>query len=87
MAERWLARYTDLLITINQEDYARALRFPAKQIVMVNGVGLDLSRFEKPADPQALRREMRVGAGYAGYHIGRRAYGAEKTMLSAYALY
>ncbi len=59
-AERWLARYTDLLITINQEDYTRARRFPAKKVVMVNGVGLDLSRFEKPADVPALRREMDV---------------------------
>ena len=44
-AERFLARFTDLLITINQEDYARARRFPAGQTALVHGVGLDLTKF------------------------------------------
>jgi len=54
-AERFLARYTDLLITINGEDYARAKRFPAKQTVLVEGVGIDLSRFSAPVDRSAVR--------------------------------
>lgn len=40
--ERWLSRYTDLLITINQEDYLRALRFKAKKVSFTNGVGVNL---------------------------------------------
>ena len=31
-AERFLARFTDLLITINREDEARARRFPARRV-------------------------------------------------------
>jgi len=58
--ERWLARFTDLLITINREDYARACRFPAKEVALVNGVGLDMSRFDETADIAALRMDMGV---------------------------
>ncbi|NCB04865.1 MAG: glycosyltransferase family 1 protein [Clostridia bacterium] len=50
-AERLLARYTDVLVTINQEDYARASRFPAKRVEYVPGVGIDLSRFHGQEQP------------------------------------
>lgn len=43
--ERWLARYTDILITINKEDYERARRFRAGKVCYVPGVGVDLTRF------------------------------------------
>lgn len=42
-AERWLARYTDLLITINREDYKRSKKFrlkPGGRTVHVPGVGI-----------------------------------------------
>ena len=46
--ENWLSKYTDCLITINQEDYDIAKRkFKAKQIELVHGVGLDTSRLER----------------------------------------
>ena len=46
--EKWLSRYTDCLITINEEDYKTAInkKFKAKEIKMVHGVGVDLSKFE-----------------------------------------
>lgn len=43
--ERWMARYTDILITINKEDYAIAQEFRAKKVVYVPGVGLDVTKF------------------------------------------
>lgn len=44
--ERWTSRYTDILITINNEDYQLAKRhFKAKQIILLPGVGLDTSNF------------------------------------------
>lgn len=55
--ERFLSRYTDLLITINGEDYARAQRFHAKKTALVCGVGVDLSRFAAPVDRAAVRAE------------------------------
>ncbi len=59
-AERFLARFTDLLITINQEDYARAKRFKARKTAMVNGVGVDLTRFESLVDRVAVRAELGI---------------------------
>lgn len=43
--EKWLSRYTDVLITINKEDYARAQTFKAGKVCYVPGVGIDLKRF------------------------------------------
>ena len=60
--EKMLAHYTDTLININQEDYAlaNAKKFKVKdQIIKVNGVGVDLSKFTA-VTPQAklqLREE------------------------------
>lgn len=44
--EKWLARYTDTLITINKEDYERAKsKFKAKRVEYIPGVGIDLEKF------------------------------------------
>lgn len=43
--EKWLARKTDVLITINKEDYNRAKRFKAGKLVYVPGVGIDINKF------------------------------------------
>lgn len=44
--ELFCSRYTDVLITINQEDYELAKnKMKAKQVVYVPGVGIDLERF------------------------------------------
>lgn len=47
-AERFLSRYTDVLITINKEDYERAVKsFKAKKTVYIPGVGIDVKRAGK----------------------------------------
>lgn len=44
--EKHLAKFTDVLITINEEDYQLARRkFRAKEIVKMDGVGVDLGKF------------------------------------------
>lgn len=43
--EKFCARYTDILITINQEDYKIAQRFKANKVVYVPGVGVDTRKF------------------------------------------
>lgn len=45
--EKWLARKTDVLITINKEDYNRAKNFKAGKVVYVPGVGIDINKFSK----------------------------------------
>lgn len=44
--EKILSSKTDLLITINQEDYEASLKFHAKKNVLVNGIGVDTSKFK-----------------------------------------
>ena len=63
--ERLLARKTDVLITITQEDFKRAKdKFKAGKVEYVPGVGVDLNRFKK-GDPEkavALRSELGIPA-------------------------
>ncbi len=50
LVERLLARHTDALITINEEDYRHALKFRMRKggkVYKIPGVGLDLKRFAK----------------------------------------
>lgn len=60
--EKLLARSTDCLITINQEDYRLAVRrrFKAKRIEHVHGVGVSGERFYPalPEDKASLRERM-----------------------------
>ncbi len=57
-AEWLLAPVTDVLITINQEDYARAKRtMKAKRIEYVRGIGIDTGKFH--ADPVVYREKRR----------------------------
>lgn len=39
--EKWLSKYTDLLITINGEDYENAKKMKAKKVFKINGIGID----------------------------------------------
>lgn len=44
--ERFLSRYTDCLVTINEEDYKAARKFRKKlKVVKIPGVGVDTDRF------------------------------------------
>lgn len=58
--ERWLARYTDTLITINKEDYYRAKKtFKAGKIEYIPGVGIDTKNFsETVVDKSEKRNEL-----------------------------
>lgn len=56
--EKFLARWTDVLITINKEDYYSSLSFRAKEKVMTNGIGVDTSKFVFSPDSSYLRREL-----------------------------
>ena len=57
--EKWLARYTDTLITINKEDYSRAKRkFKAKRVEYIPGVGIDLEKFSTVEIDRNLKRSQ-----------------------------
>lgn len=62
-AERLLAHWTDMIITINREDYLRACRFHLRKngrVEWIFGVGVDTERFR--ARPQ-MRRQKREELG------------------------
>lgn len=69
--ERLLARWTDVIITINQEDYLQAAGFSYKKngfAERIHGVGVNLNRFqEKPELREQKRREL--GIPDDGFHI------------------
>lgn len=54
-----LSRWTDILLTINQEDYQRAKKhFAPKKLIYLPGIGIDTSIFEKKIDISAKRKEL-----------------------------
>ena len=74
-AERFLARYTDLLLVVNDEDYRRARGFPLRpggSLWKLPGVGLDLERFSPPSPQrrQALRRAYGLGGEFFLLSLG-----------------
>lgn len=59
LMERWLAHYTDAIITINKEDYERAQVFRLRnngKVYYVPGVGIDLSQYELPENTRGIKR-------------------------------
>ena len=60
--ERWLSKYTDVLITINNEDYSRAKKsFKSDKIEYISGIGLDTRKFSDVAiDKIEKRRELDI---------------------------
>jgi len=61
--EKHLAKYTDVLVTINKEDYECAVkkRFDAKEILHINSVGVDIADFK----PSENKFKIRQDYGYA----------------------
>lgn len=45
--ERYLARYTDAIITINRDDYAQAKSFSTKHVYYIPGVGTNILKMKK----------------------------------------
>lgn len=62
--EKYLARYTDCLITINSEDYKLATekQFDIDKIYHVNGVGVDIGRFHNIDESE--KHNLRAEFGY-----------------------
>lgn len=58
--ERIMSRFTDVLITINDEDFRRANKFAHCNVEYVQGVGIDLDRFDSSDTVFAKRSELGV---------------------------
>ena len=57
--EKLFSKWTDILITINKEDYSRAKKkFYANKVVYIPGVGLDTEKFEQCNIDRRKKREL-----------------------------
>lgn len=54
--EKWMANYTDCLITINEEDYKFGRKF-STNVVYVPGVGIDTNQIRKKSINKTIKRE------------------------------
>lgn len=62
--EKWLARYTDILITINQEDFEAAQKFKLKKggkVVHIPGVGIDLGPYSGCSQTERENKRKEIG--------------------------
>lgn len=70
-AERFLARYTDIIVTINREDYIRAKKFRLKkngEVYLIHSVGVDKEKFApRPELREKKRAELGIPAD--AFHI------------------
>lgn len=59
--EKFLSGYTDVLITINQEDYQRAQKFHAGKVCYVSGIGVDIQKFSgEKSDRTQVRKSLGI---------------------------
>ena len=62
--EKICAKWTDCLITINEEDYNWAKKkFKAKKIELINGIGVDRSKFDfimSDSEKEKIRNELKL---------------------------
>lgn len=64
-SEYIMARWTDSIITINQEDYEAALKMPLKpkgKVYKISGVGIDIKKFQNhDVDIAKKRKDLNIG--------------------------
>lgn len=59
--ERFLARWTDVILTMNREDEQAARKFPCPRIEYVPGVGIDLKKFSRHQPRDTVRAALGIG--------------------------
>ncbi len=58
--EWFLSRYTDALITINEEDYEASKKLKAKSVYKINGIGVDTRKFFQIERCNKLKDELGI---------------------------
>ena len=56
--EKYLSKYTDILVTINEEDYQAALSFKAKKVYKISGIGFDGNKYPETKTRSEIRKEL-----------------------------
>lgn len=63
--EKYCSKFTDVLVTMNEEDYQNALKFKAKKAFKINGIGVDLSKYcpNKKLNKKKFKSELGLEDG------------------------
>ncbi|MDK0937059.1 glycosyltransferase family 4 protein [Clostridium perfringens] len=59
--EKYLSMYTDILVTINDEDYEVSKDFKCGKLIKMNGVGVDLSKFKIIDEHKKIKIRKKLG--------------------------
>ncbi len=58
-AEKYMAKHTDILITMNQEDFEAAQKWKCKKVYNIHGIGLDESKYDNSSfDKVEFKRSL-----------------------------
>lgn len=58
--EKMMAHYTDVIVTVNLEDYARAQKFKTQNVRYIHGIGINTERLQSKNERVDLRNELGV---------------------------
>lgn len=61
--EKWASKRTDILVTMNQEDYLASLKFKAKMNAKIHGIGVDLNKYSRVEDVSQTKAELGINDG------------------------
>lgn len=86
-AEKYLAKYTDILITMNDEDFEACKNWKAKKKYKIHGIGLDVDKYTDSNNLTNLKKELGISPEEkiilsVSEFIGRKNY---PTMLNTVA--
>ena len=60
-AEKFLSKYTDVLITMSNEDYSAIKDWKVKYKYLIHGIGLDIDKYDhSPFDKSRLKEELHI---------------------------
>lgn len=60
-AEKFLSKYTDVLITMSNEDYSAIKDWKVKYKYLIHGIGLDIDKYDNsPFDKSRLKEELHI---------------------------
>jgi glycosyltransferase EpsD len=59
--EKWLSKFTDILITINDEDYEAAKKMKAKYVAKISGIGMEFNKYQPLTESKAeIRKSLNL---------------------------
>lgn len=58
--EKWLAKYTDVIVTINEEDYIAAKSMKRDNVFKIPGIGFDKNKYQIQLTKQQARKKLNL---------------------------